>query len=77
MKPGELVEVTWDDTASDDEWRDEDDPELDLVECRTVGHWRKKDKRAIYLVDTVSNDKARFNSVTIPMGCVKRIRRLK
>ena len=76
MRIGDIVEVLWDDTASDDAWKDAGDPELPLVECRTVGYYRSEDKRAIYLTDTTSNDEGRFNAVTIPRGCIRKMRRL-
>ena len=76
MKPGDRVEVFWSDTASNDEWKDADEPVQELIRCSTLGYYIGMDKEGVYLVSTVTDDNCRFGEVTIPRGCVKRIAKI-
>ena len=76
MKEPRLVEVTWMDASSDDDWKDSDDEPVALVTCRTVGWLIRRDDKRLVVVQTITDDDGRGNEWSIPAGCVKKVRRL-
>ncbi len=73
MKTGDDLRVFWNDTASDDDWKDEDEGSLNIIQCKTTGQYIKHDDDALYMVATTSTDNCRFGEVTIPRGCITEI----
>lgn len=72
------VRVEWVDSASTGRWRHRKEAErFDVVACTTVGFVVSRNSKRIVLAQSVSEDDDVCDTMTIPAGCVKRVRRLK
>jgi hypothetical protein len=71
-----LVLVEWVDAVSDDDWecRDLEQP---LAKCVTLGILRGEYEDRIEVTQTANNVGHCCGKVSIPIGCIKRIRNLK
>lgn len=72
--PYQLVEVKWDDAASNSEaWVHKDDMEAP-EQVITIGFVIKEDERAVYIASSVANDEDHEetvgNTMTIPKGMI-------
>jgi hypothetical protein len=81
VKPGVPVEVTWSDAVSHTEWATlADHRAQEPVPIKSVGYLSLKTSKVVQIVQSASqlgeNDKV-ADSLTIPIGWVTRIRRLK
>jgi hypothetical protein len=75
-----LVEVDWVDSASRGRWDSLENYRNEVTaKCRSAGYLITKNKRVVILLQTQSvntmNDA--LDSITIPRGCITRIRHLK
>jgi len=73
-----IIEVEWIDSAVKGRWQakaeyEKCQPSL----CRTAGYLLVKDEKRIVILQSNSNDGDVCDSMTIPLVCVKHIRRLK
>lgn len=79
MKPAyPLVEVTWIDAVSTMGWRLA--PMTEPTTCWTAGYLVAKNKKSVVVALCAATADAVFpfgDTITIPIGCVKKIRRLK
>lgn len=79
MKKNTLIEIVWDDIVADAVWLSEQKAaEFPVIQCKTAGYFLNKTKKVIRISPTIqiNGDKER-DIVVIPMGVVKKIRRLK
>jgi hypothetical protein len=72
-----LVEIHWVDAASDSGWQGQKAPGDETVDCRTVGYLLKRDSRVITVAQNVSHHGSTGEWMTIPVSCVRRVRRLR
>lgn len=77
-----LVEVTWYDThASGGGWRTVKEilhaGAASYYHCRSTGYLLYSDTRVVVLCQSLTEDGRATDTVTIPKGCVKRIRSLR
>jgi hypothetical protein len=73
-----LVEIEWIDSCSYRGWQKGDfHLDIDPLPCKTIGYLVRDDKVCMTVVQTVSADDARAESMTIPRACVKKVRCLK
>jgi len=77
------IEVFWIDIHHESSWLSEADAaKRPAADCRSLGYFLKKDDEALYLSSTVglkdkdSNKGAERDRLFIPLGCIKRIKRL-
>lgn len=74
-----VVEVHWVDACTTSRWRSRKDY-LALAtpaNCRTVGYILKQTKKSITVVQTQGDNEDMNGSMTIPMGWVEKVRRLR
>ena len=77
-KPGEIVEVSWLDISSDNEWlSDEKIQSYQPESCVSVGYFQNRDKEVIRISDTIIPKTKHGSVLVIPLGCVKKIRRIR
>jgi len=80
MRPPYIVEVTWEDIIDDNVWMSESKIKtLTPIICKTVGYLYEETKKWVKLVGTYQVDDTATAepfgyAITIPMGCVKKIR---
>lgn len=75
----ELVEVEWVDSCTFGRWRPKAEyAAAEPAHCRTAGYLLKADKQCVTIVQSMGRDMVEpiSDSMTIPRGCVTRIRRL-
>ena len=74
----QLVEVEWTDAQIGGGWNTRERyADKGIAKCRTAGYLLVRDKRSITIMQNVCDDGTVSDSMTIPAGCVKRVRRLK
>ena len=80
-KPGDLVEVLWEDSGTYGKWRDPNAsfPD-DNMRCRTVGYFHSENKRSIIVRQSEAFDydyglKQVSDFMQIPKACIKKISR--
>ena len=77
LKYNDIVEIIWLDATSDSSWRYEDKVKKDKPAiCHTVGYYVTQDKVAIVVSPDWSDSKER-SSIVLPLGMMKKIRKLK
>ena len=81
LRPGDVVEIVWDDATGESGWTTRDAIEWPIMRCMTVGYYLQHNELAIMLMDSLFEDwLAKDGTVggmkTIPMGMVIEIRRL-
>ena len=78
MKKRKLIEVEWHDSASLHRWRQPDahQREAKTVNCVSVGWETKRTSDSITLTQTVSEDNELLDSISIPRGCIRRVKRV-
>lgn len=73
-----LIEVEWDDAAVKGKWCGMATyEECEPCRCRTVGYLLKADQRRVVIIQNQSRDGDVSDSMTIPRGCVRKMRKLK
>jgi len=73
----DIVEIVWLDATSDSGWRNEKKVEKDVPAiCYSIGYYVTHNKVAIVVSPDWNNCKERSSTV-IPLGMVKKIRKLK
>ena len=79
MKKNTLVKVNWVDTITQRGWQDRNSIEDELASrCTSVGYVVADNKKVITIAGTVgSNDSHTLDAITIPKGCITKIRRIK
>lgn len=70
-----LVLVEWVDSTSSTGW--ENDPDLELSICKTVGYLTRKTKEKVVLAQSISDNNNVDNKFAIPRGCIQSIKELK
>lgn len=76
--PHHAVEVLWDDPHTEDStWLDLDSLGQASFTIRSVGFLLKKDKRQVVLVQSLTDDERGATTLSIPRGCIRRIRRIR
>lgn len=77
LKYNDIVEIIWLDAVSDSSWRHEEKVERDVpVVCYSVGYFVVQNKTAIVVSPDWNNSKER-SSTLVPLGMIKKIRKLK
>lgn len=72
-----LVEVEWEDSNSHGNWGSKDEyAKLTTAQCRSVGYLLRSDRKEIHLVQSVDTKGKMADSISIPRGCVRRIKRI-
>jgi len=79
VKKNTLIEVEWDDIVSDSAWMSEQKAaDYPVTQCKSVGYFVNKTKKVLRLSAMIQLDRDPERDVTvIPLGVVKRIKRLK
>lgn len=79
MKKNTLIEVEWVDIVSDSSWLSEQKAvDYPVTQCKSVGYFINKTKSVLRLSAMIQLCKDPERDVTvIPLGVVKKIRRLK
>jgi len=79
VKKNTKIEVEWDDIVSDSAWMSERKAvDYPVTQCKSVGYFVNKTEKVLRLSATIQLGKDPERDVTvIPIGVVKRIRRLK
>lgn len=78
MRRRPLVEVEWEDAHHDDGWAGNRPLRTRGGPCRTAGYMLKRDRRVIVIAHSLGEDPDdHADTLTIPRGCVSRIRRLR
>lgn len=73
-----IVEVTWVDAQSRDQWEDIKDVTNDLALVKSVGYLFYKDKKLVTLALNNDTTNDTLSCVMhIPVGCIKKMRYLK
>jgi hypothetical protein len=73
-----VVEVEWRDAHSDGGWASRDEYEACTASVvRSVGYVLKRGREALTLVQSQDQSGEVCDSITIPLGCVRRVRRLR
>ncbi len=70
------VEVEWEDAASSGGWATKESYMLSPVICKTTGYLLQKNKKYLVVVQSEDQNGKVNDAITIPMKCVKKIRRL-
>jgi len=77
LKLNDIVEITWLDATSDSSWRNEEKVKKDVPAiCHSVGYFSAQNKTAIVISPDKNNSKERSSTV-IPLGMIKKVRKLK
>ena len=79
LKKNQLILVDWIDAYHDTSWQEEGEarqrPDID---CQTIGFYLKHDEELFWMSATMSaGKKAQRDSIVIPAGCLKKIRKVK
>jgi len=79
MKKNTLIEVEWDDIVYDSTWLSEHKAaNYPTAKCKTMGYFLNQTKKVLRLSATIQFDKDNERDITvIPLGVIKKIRRLK
>ncbi|KKK51886.1 hypothetical protein LCGC14_3110480 [marine sediment metagenome] len=79
MKKNTLIEIEWEDIVSDSAWLIEEVAVKEpLTQCKSVGYFLNKTKEVIRLSSSIQLGKdSERDVIVIPLGVVKKIRRLK
>jgi len=73
----DIVEIIWLDATSDSSWRNEERVKTDVPAiCYSVGYFSTQSQIAIVISPDRNNLKDR-SSVVIPLGMIKKVRKLK
>jgi len=70
-----IVVVEWADSTTSTGW--ENDPDLELCICETVGYLAKKTREKVVLIQSISDGNNVDNKFAIPRGCIKSIKELR
>jgi hypothetical protein len=75
----EIVEVDWIDSCSVRGWQRSDFRHEDTLPLpiKTVGYLLRSDKTCVTVIQSVSAEGAKAESLTIPRSCVKKVRELR
>lgn len=77
LKYNDIVEIIWLDPTSDSGWRHEDKVKKDIPAIwYSVGYFVTQDKATIVISPDWNNSKERSSTV-VPLGMIKKIRKLK
>ncbi len=72
-----LVMVEWEDSYASDNWTPKRHlGEEHIAKCCSVGIMAKQDEHGMTIIKSLSENNY-GDAITIPMGCIKRIRELK
>jgi hypothetical protein len=73
------VEVHWHDSSSLGRWRTRADHMAVAAteECRSVGYVTKRGRDSLTLAQTHSQGDDVLDAISIPRGCIRRVRRLR
>lgn len=76
MKGLKLVEVEWEDTLTRTGWEAQEVHEnAGTMSCKSVGYLLRRDKDSLSMAATIApSDGTALASITIPAGCIKRVR---
>jgi hypothetical protein len=75
MRP---AEVEWVDSKAQGSWRDADEYRNEQpAPCRSVGYVLTRDAKKIILLQSQSESGGVSDSITIPIGCVTKVRYLR
>ena len=71
-----IVEIEWEDAASDGRWKDEDDwvENCKPLMCRSVGWLAKSSRQRIILVGSRASNGDASSWEQIPRGCIRSMR---
>ncbi len=72
-----LLEVEWEDSATNLGWRDMDEHDPAPIVCKTVGYKIKGTKTSICLASSLSDQGGTNDRMIIPKGCIRAIRKVK
>lgn len=74
-----MTEVEWDDANSNARWQDLGEMKNNhhVALCKSVGYLLKRDKKEILLVQTQAPEGDGAGVISIPIGFVRRVRRIK
>jgi len=74
-----IVEVTWDDSASQGKWGTDESyrRNADTIECKSMGYLLSRNKKKVVLIQSISEEHQCCDSISIPAKCVKRVRRFR
>lgn len=77
-KKNEIIEVLWNDAATACGWKSRNSLEKETpAPCRAVGYFCQQNKNSITIIKCIGEDDNQgLDAQTIPMGCVKKIRRI-
>lgn len=72
------IEVEWVDSATFDRWVPRDEKIIrEEHQCMTAGYLVHRDKKVIVIAGSIGESGSVCSTMTIPIGCVKRTRRVK
>ncbi len=78
MKENTLVKVDWIDSSTARGWNTRDKAKKPGgFACTSVGFVIQENKKDITVAGTVGDDGDCLDAITIPRGCIKKIRRIK
>jgi hypothetical protein len=77
MKINDMVKVDWVDSNSRHGWEQEDIYENSVAPCRTVGILKENHRNFVAIAQSDSSLGSKMNNITIPRGCIVRIRKLR
>lgn len=70
-----MLLVEWVDIMEDPAWMDHAKAEIEKTEsCQTLGFYLNHDKHVVRLSSTIAKDQR--NVVVIPLGCIKKVRKV-
>ena len=68
------IEVEWYDIVEDPSWLSEKDAAKEPDDlCKSLGYYLQVQRNVLYMSGTISNTKR--NKLTIPLGCIKKVRK--
>ena len=80
-KPDEILEIVWDDAATTNSWHSPNHKCLrtncGLIKVTTAGHFLRMTKKAIQVSHAISKDGDRKDTQAIPIGSIRKVKRLR
>jgi len=77
MKRSKLVLVEWLDSNVTHGWRPDGCELVDVAHCRVVGIWKGEDNNKVEIALGDSDCESKFETITIPKGCIITIKELR
>ena len=77
FKPPKLMLVRWLDATTDSDWKEAEDPSVELMTCWTVGWFKEETDEKLVLAQTITSDGGSGHDWGVPVFTIKKRRIIK